>query len=70
MLRRAYRDLITKSVIVNLKTDKAFQGVLWQQRRDLLVLRNATLLEQGKEAPVDGEVVVERANIDFIQVTS
>jgi small nuclear ribonucleoprotein (snRNP)-like protein len=67
-MTRAYRDLLATSVIVNLKTDKAFRGVLWTQHRDLLVLRQATLLEHGQETPVDGEVVVERSNVDFLQV--
>jgi small nuclear ribonucleoprotein (snRNP)-like protein len=67
-MRRAYRDLVAKRLIVNLKSDKAFAGILWTDSKDLLVLRDATLLEHGKEASVDGEVVIERANIDFIQV--
>ncbi len=65
---KPYRDLMATTVIINLKTDKAFRGVMWSQNRDLLVLRQVTLLEHGQEAEVDGEVVVERANIDFIQV--
>lgn len=69
-MNRAYQDLVASTVIVNLKTDKAFRGILWSQHRDLLVLRNAALLEHGQETDVDGEVVVERANIDFIQVVA
>lgn len=67
---KAYRDLQASSIIVNLKTDKAFRGVLWSQNRGLLVLRNVSLLEYGEETEVDGEVVIERANIDFLQVIS
>jgi small nuclear ribonucleoprotein (snRNP)-like protein len=69
-MRRAYRDLVASNVIVSMKTDKAFRGVLWSEHRELLVLRNAVLLEHDQEVDVDGEVVIERANIDFIQVTS
>lgn len=65
---RAYRDLVAASVIVNLRTDKAFSGVLWSTNRQLLVLRQATLLEHGQETPVDGEVVIDIGNVDFIQV--
>lgn len=65
---RAYRDLIASTAIVNLKTDKAFRGVVWSTNRQLLVLRSAILLEHGHETPVDGEVVIDVANIDFMQV--
>lgn len=67
---RAYRSLQASTVIVNLKTDKAFRGILWSTNRQLLVLRNADLLEHGAETPVDGEVVVDTANVDFLQVVS
>lgn len=67
-MRRAYRDLVARRAIVNLKTDKAFRGILWSENRDLLVLRDTVLLEHGQETLVDGEVAVERSNIDFIQV--
>lgn len=66
-MRRAYRNLIAQSLLVNLKTDKAFSGVLWDDTRDLLVLRNVTMHEHGTDTEMDGEVVIERVNIDFIQ---
>jgi hypothetical protein len=63
------RTAVRKRVIVNLTTDKAFGGVLWAKRGPLLVLRDAQLLEAGRAAvPMDGEVVVERARVDFVQV--
>ena len=67
-MRRAYRDLVASRVIVNTKTEKAFRGILWSEQRELLVLRDAHLLEHEADTPVDGEVVIERTNIDFIQV--
>lgn len=58
-----------RRVIVNTKTDRAFRGVLWQKRSDYLVLRNAEMLKaKGETVPLDGEVVIERSNVDFIQV--
>lgn len=63
-----YRRLTKRSVIVNLKTEKAFRGVLWSKSGPLLVVRQAELLEQGRSVSMDGEVIVERANVDFIQV--
>ncbi|MFE3485096.1 hypothetical protein [Streptomyces griseus] len=49
--------------------DKAFSGILWAKRGPLLVLRDTALLEAGREPqPVDGEVIVERTRVEFIQV--
>jgi small nuclear ribonucleoprotein (snRNP)-like protein len=67
-MHRSWRDLLAETVVVNLKSGKAFQGVLWSQRKDLLVLRDAVLFEHGEQTPVDGEVLVERSNVDFVQI--
>lgn len=67
-MRRAYKQLLAKNLVVNLRSGKAFSGALWSDTRDLLVLRNAVLHEAGQTTDVDGEVVIERSNIDFIQV--
>ncbi|GAA0454223.1 hypothetical protein ACFQ2B_27895 [Streptomyces stramineus] len=62
------RTAVHKRVVVNLP-DKAFAGVLWAQRGPLLVLRDVELLEAGRDPQrVDGEVVVERARVEFTQV--
>jgi len=58
-----------RRVIVNTKTDRAFRGVLWRKRRGYLVLRNAEMLKpRGETVTVDGEVVIDRGNVDFVQV--
>jgi len=63
-----WRKLIRRQVVVNMRGDRAFRGVLWDQRGPLLVLRNAVLHEPGQEPRgVDGEVVVERRSVEFIQ---
>ncbi|MFI1928343.1 hypothetical protein [Streptomyces sp. NPDC020377] len=62
------RTAIRKRVVVNL-ADKAFAGVLWAKRGPLLVLRDVELLEAGRQPQrVDGEVVIERAKVEFTQV--
>ncbi|MGC5531580.1 hypothetical protein [Streptomyces sp. SR-10] len=62
------RTAVRRRVVVNL-ADKAFDAVLWAKRGPLLVLRDVELLEAGRQPqPVDGEVVVERARVEFIQV--
>jgi len=60
---------VLRRVIVSTKTDKSFRGVLWRRRRGYLVLRDAQLLKgRGEVVPMDGEVVIDVANIDFVQV--
>jgi hypothetical protein len=63
------RTAARKRVLLSLKTDKGIRGVLWAKRGPLLVMKSAELLEGGRPPTLlDGEVVVERTNVDFIQV--
>lgn len=59
-----------RRVIVNLKTDKAIGGVLWRRTPTMVILKQARLLENGSEMPIDGEVFLDRSNIDFVQVVN
>jgi small nuclear ribonucleoprotein (snRNP)-like protein len=60
---------VKKRVIVNTKTGRAFIGVLWMRRWGYLVLKNAQMLhQQSGTTPVDGEIVIDAFNVDFIQV--
>jgi len=60
---------VLRRVIVNTKTERAFRGVLWRRWWVYLVLRNAELIKgRGETVPVEGEVVILRENVDFIQV--
>lgn len=62
------RTAVRKTVIVNLES-RVFKGVLWAKRGPLLVLRNAEMLVPGGQAvPMDGEVVIERAQVEYLQV--
>lgn len=64
----AWRPLLARRVVVNLKTGRAISGVLVRRSGDLLFIRDAVALEPGAEpAAADGEAVVARADIDFIQ---
>ena len=62
---------LLRVVIVNLKDDPqtAIKGVLWASRGAWLTVRQAALLRAGEgPTPVDGEVIVHRSNIAFLQV--
>lgn len=63
------RAALRRRVLVNLKTDKALGGVLFAKHGPIVVLKNAELHEAGRPAvKLDGDVVIERGNIDFVQV--
>lgn len=59
-------------VILNFRdpTAPSLSGILWQRRGRWLVLRDCALLETAKQAPtrIDGEVVLDRATVLFLQV--
>ena len=62
------RLVVRRRVLVNLTTGQAIEGVLLRQSGPLLVVVNATLHEPNAEpAPLDGEAVIERDRVAFIQ---
>jgi small nuclear ribonucleoprotein (snRNP)-like protein len=63
------RTLVRKKVVVNMESGRAFEGILYAKRGPLLILRNVVMHEPGA-APtsVDGGVVVERDQVEFIQI--
>lgn len=65
---RAWRSLAKRRVLVQMRTGGALAGVQWSRRGPLLVLRDVTLHQDGQRAPVDGEAVIERTEISWIQV--
>ena len=64
------RIAISRRVLVNLDDGSAIEGVLWRERKPLIVLRDARLHAGGQGAPLDGEVIVDCARILFVQVVS
>lgn len=63
------RTLVGRRVLVNTKTDRALHGYLYAARGPLLVLKDVELLEPGADpVKIDGEVVLERDVVDFVQV--
>lgn len=63
------RFLFYRRVIVNfIDSDVAMEGVFWRQAGPLIVLKDAVLLRPQEEPiPLDGEQIIERSRIDFIQ---
>jgi hypothetical protein len=48
---------------------QAIQGVLWSSRGPWVTLREADFLKEGKNpSHIDGEAIVHRSNIAFLQV--
>jgi hypothetical protein len=60
---------VLRTVIVNLKEDpNAFRAVLWSVRGPWLTFKDCTLLRaSGDTTRVDGEVVIHRDNVSFLQ---
>jgi hypothetical protein len=69
-VRSFARIAMSRRVVVNLTTGAAIEGILWDERGPLIVLRDARLHNEGGTAPLDGEVIIERDRIDFVQVVS
>lgn len=60
------RNQVRKRCLVTLKDGSAFAGVLWMADRSVVVLRDATVAETG--VSVDGEVLLHRADVAYIQL--
>lgn len=62
------RFVLRRQVVVNLDDGSAVQGVLFAKSGPLLVVKNATVLEPKAEpVKVDGDVVIERSKVAYIQ---
>lgn len=59
---------VLRRVIVSTKTGLSIRGYVSAYRRDYLVLRSAEMLRTQGALRMDGEVLIERSNVDFIQV--
>ena len=66
-MRRIYKALLADRVIVTTKSGKSFGGVVWEEMHDLLVLRDARVLDRNGEVEIDGDLILDRAQIEFIQ---
>lgn len=66
---RPWRLVKARRVVVNLRSGQAIDGLLIRQQGPLLFLSEARLFEGSDQpTPIDGQAVVERQTIDFIQM--
>ncbi|MGW4641815.1 hypothetical protein ACWEN6_25075 [Sphaerisporangium sp. NPDC004334] len=63
-----WRTMARRRVVVSLVDGTAFTGIIWARRGPLLVLRDAQLLAADGPTGVDGEVVIERSRVSWVQV--
>ena len=61
--------MLNRQVLVNLNSGNALAGVITFESRTAIVLRGVTVHTTDSDpAPADGEVLVDRAHVDFIQM--
>lgn len=64
-----WRLVKARRVVVNLRSGQAIQGLLVRQSGPLLFISEASLHEAGgNPTPIDGQAVIDRQTIDFIQM--
>jgi len=69
LFNRRTPTLENRKVLVNLCSGNAVGGVCTYDSREALILRGATVHQPDAEpAPADGEILVDRINVDFIQL--
>jgi small nuclear ribonucleoprotein (snRNP)-like protein len=69
-MRRGWRKLERRTVLVNLRNGSAIRGVLLDARAPLLQLANAVLLEpEAKDAAkIDGTAAIDLSQVAWVQV--
>lgn len=65
----ARRLMVRRRVLVQLRSGNAVVGTLWVRRGRTLVLKSGELHEPGSQpTPMDGDVVLDREQVEFVQV--
>lgn len=62
---------LLRAVLVNLISDDetALRGVLWSSRGPWLTLKDVSMVKQNLPLkPMDGDAVIHRSNVAFLQV--
>lgn len=61
------RLAVRRRVMVTTIPGAAFHGILWARRGPWLILRDVTVHSDGQAVPADGEVIIDRRVVLFIQ---
>lgn len=62
-------SLLNRNVLVNLFSGNAIAGVCVHESRYTLVIKGATVHQPDQEpVAADGEVLIDRATVDFLQI--
>jgi small nuclear ribonucleoprotein (snRNP)-like protein len=66
---RLVRSRLRDDLIVTMRSGEAFRGVLVEADARSLVLRNAKALTDSspRPVPVDGELILDREQVDYMQ---
>ena len=70
-MKRLLRERLRHRVVLTTKVGESFAGVLYAADSEAVVLRQAEALgvgERGANLVVDGEVLILRADVSFIQL--
>lgn len=62
------RTVIARRASIVTRTGTTVSGYVVDRRGPLLVVKDAALHHDGATVPLDGDVVVERSNVDFVQI--
>lgn len=67
-MRSILDERLLDTVVVTLKSGTTFSGALYAEDEGAVVLCNASQLQRdGTLVPADGEIVLFRSDVDFIQ---
>lgn len=64
---RLIRRRLKERIVMTLKSGEAFNGLLCEIDMKTVVLRDAKVLNGTNPVPVDGELIVARADINYLQ---
>lgn len=62
------RRLVRRRVVVHTKDDRSIRGVLTHNYRDCMVLAQPEYLHEAKPTELEGDAVILRDNIAWLQV--